>query len=498
MKLILGPVIGAVSSDSANVMVRLSEPGLCTVRITGPGGETHDALIQTTDGSLATGCALFSRLGADTAWTVEVFDTNNLPIDGAVASGFRTLPSDPARFAFTFMSCHRPDAFDPAASGTYALWDLLNTLQRNDPEFSRFNMHIGDQIYGDPVYEAAFEAWRRRPVPFSVDIGRIAQEYGDLYQSHWSPNPVRTALANNPNFMIWDDHDIADGWGSRATTGWNIGQSLFQSASIAYRFFQWSHAPRPGQFPGAFVPKPSDPINRGYGFHVGSKVAFLVPDQRSFRQSYDPLAKGQRGCNPILGEQQAHELSDWLTNCSDDLKILFFVATVPFFHLSLNAEHLLGHSGELDVEDSWLFELNIPDLNFILHELLKWKNNGPGPNVRKVVILGGDVHMATASTIEINDQGMVQFVSSPITNTPTPGLVRDVLVAQQGTLYSQAGIGADFSVVGSCPTRNFGRVVVDMAAGNPQVTFEIYAEGNSGRYAAYETVNFNPWLQKLP
>ena len=65
MKLILGPVIGAVSSDSANVMAQLSEHGVCTLRITGPGGETNHALIQTPDGFLATGCALFSWLAID-------------------------------------------------------------------------------------------------------------------------------------------------------------------------------------------------------------------------------------------------------------------------------------------------------------------------------------------------------------------------------------------------------------------------------------------------
>src|SRR3546814_20346878 len=45
-------------------------------------------------------------------------------------------------------------------------------------------------------------------------IGQLERFYFDLYVSRWSQQAVRPTLASIPSIMMWDDHDLIDGWGS--------------------------------------------------------------------------------------------------------------------------------------------------------------------------------------------------------------------------------------------------------------------------------------------
>lgn len=55
-------------------------------------------------------------------------------------------------------------------------------------------------------------------------------------------------------------------------------------------------------FPLAFTPTLSTPVCYGYGSAIG-KVGFLLPDQRSFRQTYNPTANDETGTHAILEDQ---------------------------------------------------------------------------------------------------------------------------------------------------------------------------------------------------
>lgn len=494
MRVTLGPLVGAVGATSGSVWLCLDQGGTVTVRLVGADGE-REASVTATNATLLTGTTLFRGLRPNTAYAVKVIGADGSELARA---SFMTLDESPEKFSFTFSSCHRPAVF-AGSPKTFALWSLLADKIAASPDFSRLHLHIGDQIYADPVYDSLFgqlaqdpeEHLRARRDGFQSLIRNATSKYAALYQEHWSAPDVQRVLGSVPNLMLWDDHDIADGWGSRASSGWDTGQALFTAASVAYRFFQDAHNPLPGQFPLAFAPSETSPVNYGWGATVGPNVAFLAPDQRSFRQSYDPTANHETGQHPILGDRQAQDISAWLAGPgAENVKFLFFVATVPFFHTSPATIELGSGISELDALDNWIATTNQPDLAFILDQLFSWKHRKPG---RMVVVLGGDVHMADAAAIERGGDAIHQLVSSPITNASSGGLLEKLLVAQNGESFRVNGIDATFRLDFHIAERNFGRVTVDVDA--PSVVFELYSESQGATPA--KTVRLlpsSPWF----
>ncbi|MDQ6891095.1 MAG: alkaline phosphatase family protein [Acidobacteriota bacterium] len=488
----LGPVIGAVSPTMANVWAALDAPGEVRVQARA-NSAVHDAVGVATPESLLTTNVTLRGLTADTRYEVTVRDTMGSLLGGGQ---FATLPEAPDRFSFAFASCHRPAAY--TSPSAFALWQLLNQKLETDPSFARFLLHIGDQIYADPIYDAAVEFLgthpeahvRARQDHYRTLISQWTREYANLYVTHWQPPFVQSVLKRVPNFMLWDDHDIGDGWGSRATSGWDTGKALFTAAGTAYRLFQDRHNPVPGMFPLAFTPTLSTPVCYGYGFAVG-KVGFLLPDQRSFRQTYNPTANDETGAHAILGDQQATDLARWLaSDAASGLKVLFFIATVPFFHSSPKTIGIGSAIEELDALDNWIAPANQADLGFVLDQLFTWQTRTKG----RAIILGGDVHMADVATITAGDQALLQFVSSPITNHASGGLLEGLLVMESNRDVNIGGIKATFRILDHKAVRNFGRISVDLTETDVRIRYEVYAEGAVKPILAAVTLPGPPWL----
>ena len=195
-----------------------------------------------------------------------------------------TLPEQhPDRLAFAVASCHQPFKYKQPR-GT-VMWRALRAeLIR---EQARFLLLVGDQVYADE----AGQAWQQSLALSEDDPSRFAKRlrlYRSLYPQYLGLPDVREAMADIPQYMIWDDHEITNGWGSEPEHAYLAHQSIFQAARKAYVEFQHSHNPQ----------NPSDPSALYYGFHVG-KAAFLVLDLRGHRQSWN---------RQLLGDAQR----DWI------------------------------------------------------------------------------------------------------------------------------------------------------------------------------------------
>merc|ERR1719313_1291075 len=64
--------------------------------------------------------------------------------------------------------------------------------------------------------------------------------YFDMYVARWSAPAVSSVLAATPGVMMWDDHDIFDGFGSYSSEfqQCSIIRGLFSAASNAFMKFQ--------------------------------------------------------------------------------------------------------------------------------------------------------------------------------------------------------------------------------------------------------------------
>ncbi len=83
----------------------------------------------------------------------------------------------------------------------------------------------GDQVYADSIWEVISELreWAGLPVEqaikrlFTADIARkVDRFYSELYIQNWGQKEPASMLARIPTLMMWDDHDIFEGWASEA------------------------------------------------------------------------------------------------------------------------------------------------------------------------------------------------------------------------------------------------------------------------------------------
>lgn len=216
---------------------------------------------------------------------------------------FRTLPEAVERLELAFGSCHGPlREPDPAPDLLWA-WEELDRLR---PEVDRLLL-LGDQVYADDV-PAEF---RRRP--------EILTGYSVLYDLHWDFAPVREVLKAGPTYMVADDHDIDDDWGTIPLGEHKGGAERVAAGIDALKIFQRWHGPNG---------RDGDPF-----FRVDDGFAsILVPDLRSYR---DP--SGSAG-SAVLGAEQRERLLDWAR--SEEVRaatVVVFAPSIPLGFLGVDA-----------------------------------------------------------------------------------------------------------------------------------------------------------------
>lgn len=149
----------------------------------------------------------------------------------------------------------------------------------------------GDQVYSDPVWKVdVFETWGSLPraedkinAEWTDKHEAAANEfYLKNYLESYTMENVCTAYASIPSVMIWDDHDIWDGYGSYDAPLQTCAffQGLFKVAKKFYLLFQQ-------QATEEFARKSGEYIEEAEGFHsvkfMGPQVALLCIDMRMKR-----------------------------------------------------------------------------------------------------------------------------------------------------------------------------------------------------------------------
>ena len=199
-----------------------------------------------------------------------ILDEIFVPMTSALAKGkFTTAPADFDSMSFVFGSCHQPSGTEESLER----WKELAGRQDYD-----FMLLIGDQIYADQIEDR----WRSLEWP---------ARYINRYNQLWTYWPMRQVLRRTPTYMVLDDHEIKDDWG---TVPLDPPERL-EPGIAAYRMFQQSH--NPGGYEG--------PIH--YSFRWGP-ASFFVMDSRSAR-SVDP----EKAEYPVLGPNQYAALQRWAT-----------------------------------------------------------------------------------------------------------------------------------------------------------------------------------------
>ncbi len=224
-------------------------------------------------------------------------------------------------------------------------------------------------------------------------------------------------LASIPTLMMWDDHDIFDGWGSYsdAEQASDVLQTIFRVARRSFPLFQLHTDPDAPGWPA---------LPRQHGFNallrLGS-LGLLVLDLRSERTQ-------QRILSPESWEAVFTTL-----DATAELRHLLVMSSIPVVHpdLTFAQQALDALPGQQDLEDDlhdqWNTYNHRTEQLRLLHRLLDFAE----AHGTRVTILSGDVHVAALGTIEstrrpsawLNAGIINQLTSSPIVHPPPSRIV---------------------------------------------------------------------------
>lgn len=364
---------------------------------------------------------------------------------------------------------------------------LWHEPRTHDKGLQRFHILLmgGDQIYFDSIWEEidTLRHWvglsRKEQLAFKVSKA-LAQEiesyYLGLYRKRWLPPTRRPwgavpnrdsadAMATMPTIMMWDDHDIFDGWGSYTCEMQQseLFQTLFRCARKAFWIFQLQHMPQ--SLPDLrlisrsnvslkdpmFQPvdwaleTKADPLalpllsnqpGFSFGFHVGP-VSILVADLRT-----------ERSRTQVMGPSTWSAVQMWLddlpkgpaTNPGTKCQHLLFLSSVPVAHPKLSATEgfldAFGHdhvtdSNADDIRDHWSHD----DHEGERKRLLETLTAAAEKERTRVSIVSGDVHVAAWATTYRRDippaqnwAQLHQFTSSAVVHPTLTGVFERIFL----------------------------------------------------------------------
>lgn len=331
---------------------------------------------------------------ADTSYYYAVYSTddNRWELGNENNNTFKTLPEDgagPWDVTFGLYSCHMP--FDPNSNSKAdaSMWSLMEDELKYSN--ARFVIGGGDQVYSDGTDYLSIWSWLKKVKEYNPSVDDMLSWYRDIYRGYWGFNALQAVHRQFPNYMIWDDHEIMDGWGSYTKKElsnqldtlfeWeNVAENekyarrMFEAAKQTYYEYQHSHNPTTpeGQYDYFFS-------------NCGADYFFL--DMRGARDF-------ERDNDSILGAEQHERFTQWSEQLESERDgPIFIVSTVPMVHLKDFVGSLLDWASifgaQDDVRDHWAHDKHSSEFIKILSAIFSCSNKTKRP----VVILSGDVHV---------------------------------------------------------------------------------------------------------
>jgi len=310
-------------------------------------------------------------------------------------------------------------------------WDRLEA--RNERWLHLAAVHVerpfhlllqgGDQLYADQIWHdvpalAAWKRlpwWRRRKAGFSAATAEaVADDYFERYWWLWSQPQLAPVLATIPSLMMWDDHDIFDGWGSWAPK-WQqcpVFQGMWTAAREHFALFQLGA--RPDALPAGFSDRGGGHF--GWAYRIGD-VGIVAPDLRS-----------ERSRNRVMGDAGWNSFTAALEGVKGCRHVLL-LSSMPLVTCDLRAlerlfNFLPGHqTWQDDLVDQWPSRAHGVEWTRLLRALAAF-SKATGACVTS---LSGEVHLGALGLIESRGTRIYQLISSGIVHPPPPAMAVKVL-----------------------------------------------------------------------
>ncbi len=424
MRIVTGPVLGFRGREDGNWKV-------CVLVVTeGQGDAPGVSWSSTAGGSGQAPSTELKTLGVRTVRCAELAvpqgeqeQSVSYRIAGFEASfevpGTATQP----RFAFTSCNGFSHPRLMKMVDEPLVMWKDMTAWHEEKPY--HLILMGGDQVYADAIWEVAgsLKRWSERPAKerfkaaFTATMRRqVERFYFDLYCDRFGQRDMVSMLSRVPTVMMWDDHDIFDGWGSYPAQQQEsaVYQGIFELAREHFCLFQLKAKP---QALPSFVLPGSDGYNSV--FDLGD-VAVAVLDLRS-----------ERTWDQVMSPASWDAVLPAIDRLGEGGHLLV-ISSIPVVYLDLGIVEkglaLVPGQQELedDLQDHWRARSHQLERLRMLHRLLEFASK----KQRRVTILSGDVHIAALGVAESirgvaagdNSQIINQLISSGIVHPPPPAL----------------------------------------------------------------------------
>jgi len=330
------------------------------------------------------------------------------------------VPSKTEYAKFAFAACNGFSAAKLAkkTEHPYLLWEEMEQLHEENP-FSMLLMG-GDQLYADEIWDSEFtrtiSRWnhlsRSKKLKYKVTktlSKELNRFYEALYSSKWNTSASMTKMmASIPSVMMWDDHDIFDGWGSHddKMQASPMFQEIYKYARFYFELFQ--------------VRTRSNQTLINKDQHYSSLFHFrdhliLNLDNRS-----------QRTRTQVMDANHWRDIKQRLDQVSEPVKHFWIQTGIPLVYRSFAAIEAYFDAtpwveeGEDDVHDHWTAKPHQAERMKAIVNLLDYTKRFNS----KSIILSGDVHIGALGVIaDYRDKDtprtIHQVISTAIVH-PTP------------------------------------------------------------------------------
>ncbi|MEW6737552.1 MAG: alkaline phosphatase D family protein [Acidobacteriota bacterium] len=431
MGMVVGPVLG-FQGQTINAKKR-SEWCVCAL-IVAEGSDVEEKLSWSSNGNkgktvnpiVLKEYQQFKLLRFD--WAIEQTEKDQI-IEYQIANGTMysfTVPAQGVLLRLAYNSCSGFSTLQAMkrVADKNAMWNVLATQHALKP----FHLLLmgGDQIYADLIWEvvptikkwAELPAQERFSAPFTAEMQAQVEEFYFLtYYQRWSQPEIAKVIAQIPTLMMWDDHDIFDGWGSYPPEqqASQVFQGIYTQAREYFSLFQLQT-----NADAAFTGRLPEQEGFNYAYRIGD-IAILVLDMRSERSQHQ-----------VIGEKAWKACLRWLDSLQD-CKHLLVMTSIPVVFVNFNlVESLLGwlpgqQELEDDLKDHWMSRTHQGERMRLIHRLLKYSQK----THCRVTILSGDVHVGALGIIQSERNGspneninvINQLISSGIVHPPPPSML---------------------------------------------------------------------------
>ncbi|ALM52960.1 alkaline phosphatase D family protein [Halomonas huangheensis] len=519
-KLNSAAIVGHTTASSVRLWVRTYKKGKWWLLLSkqkleednyGLSGKTPEAIKDEHDYVVAldhhqfldeeglTHCFTVDGLAAETRYYYYLIGPQDIgrrvELGGDHQHWFRTLPKTPIGLRFGFYSCHDPYSVKPTNEGA---WE--NFLEVLDDRRAHFVIGGGDQIYCDTnkasriqdVWDWLKDNKQALLEEYTDDSGFLDEKglvdyfvklYRTYYRVYWHFENVRAVYRRFPQYMIWDDHEIMDGWGSLTKReredklarifrdddpekDYQLVMLMFRAASKVYWEYQHSHNP-----PTTLDLENLDNAQWDYGFEHG-EFAFYALDLR-----------GHHDCEldeyRLLGKAQFDRFKRWMTSRKiTRKKAVFIISPVPVVHWNeMMANTLDVGSVKDDFMDEWGHKTNHEERNKLLDVLLRTSDKHQLP----IIILSGDVHCASAFRITHSTRykkaNLCNVTSSAISRAPALSLAT---IAMQRSARINGYDGNFEQIYTVAGKNNFALINADYWDGELTIGAHLYRCGPEG------------------